>query len=82
MGAPGLAPKTSSSDIARPTRNPVPEPHGQSRIISSGQTAGSPEESNTKTQQPHDAIFMYKRALQSSLWKIMITTILFLQIKS
>ena len=49
--------------------------------VSQVQAAASPEESNTKRQQPHDVIFMNKRALQTSLWKIWIATILFLQIK-
>ena len=39
--------------------------------------AGSPEESNTQTQKPHDAIFMIRRALETSLWKIWMPIILF-----
>ena len=69
MGAPGLASKTSSSDVVLPAANSVSELHGTSRIVSSDRTAGSPEESKTTTQQPDDAIFMYKSALQTSLWE-------------
>ena len=62
MGAPRVTPKTSLSDATRPTTNSVPGLQGTSQFVSSGRTAGSPEESNTSTQHPHDAIFMYKRA--------------------
>ena len=61
MGAPRVAPKTSSSKVARPTTISVPELDGTSRSLSFWQTAGSLEESNNKTQRPDDAIFMYER---------------------
>ena len=82
MGAPVEAPTASSSEVEHPTTNSVPELHGTPQTISSGRVAVSPEESNTKTQKPHDAIFMYKRALNTSLWKLWMATILFLQIKT
>ena len=82
MGAPAAAPAASSSDVDRPTKNSVPELHETPHIISSGRLSGSPEESNTKTQKPHDAIFTYRRELNTSLWKIWMATILFLQIKA
>ena len=58
MGAPVEAPTASSSDVEHPTTNSTPELYGTPRTITSGRLAGSPEESNTKTQKPHDAIFM------------------------
>ena len=69
MGASVEAPTASSSDVEKPTTNSDTELHGTTHTISSGQKAGSPEESNSKIQKPHDAIFMYRRALNSSLWK-------------
>ena len=57
LGAPGEAPKNSSSNLARPTTNFVPELHGTSRFVSSEQTAGFSKESDFTTQQPLDAIF-------------------------
>ena len=77
--------KTSSLNVARPITNPLPKPPGTSRSVSSGRTLGSSEESNNETQQPHDAldaIIMYTRALQTSLWKIWLATILFPQLKA
>ena len=69
MGACTVAPTPSSHDV-RPTSNSVPEqPEAQESLLS-GPPAGSPDESNTKTQQPHDAFFMKRRALITSLWKI------------
>ena len=56
----------------RPTENSVPELHGTSRSVSSGQTAASPEESSTEKQQLQVAIFMYKPALQNSLRENMV----------
>ena len=41
---------TSSQDVARPTSNSLPEPPATQANASPGQAAGSPEESNTKTQ--------------------------------
>ena len=61
---------TSSHDMVRPTSNSVPKPPGTPGPPSPGRAAGSPEESNTEAQQPHDAFFMYKRALETSLWKL------------
>ena len=58
MGAPVAAPTTSSSDVERPTTISVPELHRTSHAISLGRLAGSPEESNTETQKPRDALFM------------------------
>ena len=52
MGAPVEAPKASSSEAERPTTNSVPELHGTPQTISSERLAGSPKESNTKTQIP------------------------------
>ena len=66
MGAPVDAPTASFLDVGRPTTNSVPELYGTLRTISSGRLTGSPEQSNTKTQKPHDAIFMYRRALSTS----------------
>ena len=82
MGAPVEAPKASSSDAERPTTNSVPELHGTPHTISLGRLAGSPEESNTKTQKPDDAIFIEKRALSTSLWRIRRVTILLLKRKA
>ena len=82
MGTPGVAPVTSSSDVQRPNANSVPELQETSQRVSSGRTTGSPEQSNTKTQQSHDANFMYKLAPQTGLWNIRSPTILFLQIRS
>ena len=82
MGAPVEEPTASSSDVEHPITNSVPELYGTPRTISSERLTGSPEESNTKTQKPHDAIFMYRRALITSLWKIWMANILFLQTKT
>ena len=81
MAAPVEAPTASSSDAERPTTSSVPEKHGRPHI-SSVTKAGSPEESSTKTQKPHDAILMHRWALNTSLWKIWMATIFFLQIKA
>ena len=77
--APVEAPTASFLDVEGPTRNSVPELYGTQRTFFSGRLTGSPEESNTKTQKPHDAIFMYRRALSTSLCEIWMATILFLQ---
>ena len=82
MGAPVEAPTASSLDVEHPNTNSVPELHGKPHTISSGWIEGSPEESNTKTQKPHDAIFMFKCALNTSLWKTWVATMLFLQTKA
>ena len=75
MGACTVTPAPSSHDLMRPTSNSVPEqPVAQESLIS-GWTAGSPDESNTKTQQPHDAFFMNRREPITSLWKIWVATI-------
>ena len=73
MGACTLAPTPSSHDV-RPTSNSVPEQPGAQESLNSGWPAGSPDESNTKTQQPHDAFFM---SFITSLWKIWVAIILF-----
>ena len=54
---------TSSEDVARQTSNSLPDPPRTQRKASPGRAAGSPEESNTKTQKPHDAIFMFEHPL-------------------
>ena len=82
MAAPVEAPTASLSDVECPTASSVPELHGTPHTISSGQLAGSPEETNTKPQKPHGAVFIYRRALDTSLWKICVATLLFLQIKA
>ena len=82
MGAPVGAPTASSPDVERPTTNSAQELHGTPRTISSEWLIGSPEESNTETQKPRDAIFMYRHALSTSFWKIWMATIIFLQIKA
>ena len=85
MGAPVAAPTASSLDVERPTTTSIPELHGTPHtIISSGWLAGCPEESYTKAQKPHDAtfIFMYTRALITSLWKTWKATKFFPQIKA
>ena len=81
MGAPVEAPAVSSSDVERPTTNSVRKLHGTPHT-SSGRIAGSPEKSNTNAQKPHDAIFMYKRALNTSLWKIWVATMIFQKTKA
>ena len=58
MGATVATPTDSSWDVEHPTIKSVPELYGTPHAISSGRLTGSPEESNTKTQNPHDAIFM------------------------
>ena len=74
MGACTAAPRPSSHHV-RPTSNSVPEQPGAKESLKSGWPAGSPDESNTKTQQPHDAFFMKRRALFTSLWKVWVATI-------
>ena len=69
MGACSVAPTPSSHDVC-PTSNSVPEQPGAQESLNSGWPAGSADESNTKTQQPHDGFFMKKRALITSLWKM------------
>ena len=69
MGVCTVAPTPSSHDV-RPTSNSVPEHRGAQESLNSGRPAGSPDESNTETKQPHDAFFMKRRALITSLWKI------------
>ena len=54
---------------------------GTQANASPGWAAGSPAESNTKTQYLHDAIFLFECALWTSLWKIWMATILFLRKK-
>ena len=48
--------RTSSSEVAPPTS--ISEPKGSVKIARehSGRPAGSPDESYTELQQPHDAI--------------------------
>ena len=70
MGACTVAPTPSSHDVMHPTLNSVPEQPGAQESLKFGCTAGSPDESNTKTQQPHDAFSMKRRALNTSLGKI------------
>ena len=81
MGACTVAPKPSSHDVL-PILNSVPEQPGVQESLNSGGPAGSPDESNTKTKQPHDAFFMKRPALITSLWKIWAATIIFQQTKS
>ena len=69
MGAFIVASAPSSHDVAQ--KPPTP-----------GKAAGSPDESNTKSQKPHDAFFMNKRALETGLWKKWLATILILQRKT
>ena len=49
--------RTSSSEVAPPTS--ISDPDGSVKIARehSGRPAGSPDESYTELQQPHDAIF-------------------------
>ena len=49
--------RTSSSEVAPPTS--ISDPDGSMKISRehSGRPAGSPDESYTELQQPHDAIF-------------------------
>ena len=82
MGSAVGAPTASFSNVERPTTNSVPELYETLRTISSGQSTGSPEESNSKTQKPHDGIFMNWRTLSTSLWKIWMATTLILQTKA
>ena len=70
MGACTVAPTPSSNDVMRPTSHSVPEQPGAQESLNSGWPAGSPDESNTKTQQLHDAFFMKRRSLKTSLWKV------------
>ena len=81
MGAFTVAPRPSSTDV-RPTSNSVPEKTRAQKPLNSGWPAGSPDESNTETNQPHDAFFMKRRALFTSLWKIWVATIWIQQTKS
>ena len=60
--------------MCAPTSNSVPEPRGTPEVTSPGQAAGSRKESNTETQEPHHAFFIYKRSLWASLWKIRMVT--------
>ena len=76
MGACTVAPTPSSHDL-RPTSNSVSELPGAKRSLNSEWPAGSPDESNTETKQPHDTFFMKRRALFTSLWKIWVATTLF-----
>ena len=62
MGACTVAPTPSLHDMMRPTSNSVPEQPGSHESLNSGWLEGSPDESKTKTQQPHDAFFMNRRA--------------------
>ena len=48
---------TSSSKVAIPTSNSDPDGSAKISREHSGRPAGSPNESCTKTQQPHGAIF-------------------------
>ena len=82
MGAPVEAPTASFLDVERLATNLVPELHGTTHTICSGRLAGSPDESNNGTQKPRVAIFMYRRALNTSWWKMWIATIIFLQMKT
>ena len=52
---------TSWQDVARPTSNSQPKSPATQANASPGWEAGSPEELNTKTQKPHDAIFLFER---------------------
>ena len=70
MGACTVAPTRSSPDVMRPTSNLVPEQPGAQESLNSGRPPGSPDESKTIIQQPDDAFFMIRRALNTSLWKI------------
>ena len=79
MGAPVEAPADSSPDVERPTTNFFPELHGTPHSVSSGRSTSSPEESITTNTKPHDAIFMKRRALCTSLWRIWNATIFFLK---
>ena len=70
MGACTMAPTPSSPDVMHPTADSVPEQPGAHESLNAGRPAGSPDESNTKTQQPHDALFMNRRALNTSFCEI------------
>ena len=69
MGAPVAAPKITSSDVARPSSNFVPEPPGESKRTNPARAAVSAEESKTETQEPNVTTFMYHCAFHSSLRK-------------
>ena len=58
---------TSSQDVAHPISSSLPDPHGMQAKQSPGRATSSPEELNTKTQKPHNATFMFERALYTSL---------------
>ena len=66
MGAFTVAPMPSSHDVVRPTSNSVLEQPGTKESLMSGGTAGSPDESNAKTQRPHDAFIVNRLALNTS----------------
>ena len=70
MGAFTVAPTPSSHDMVHPTSISVPEQPGVQESLNSGWPAGSPDESNTKTQQTHDAFFINRRALNTGLWNM------------
>ena len=71
----------SSHNEVRLTSNSVLESLGKADPPVPGRAAGSTEESNTETQQPHDYFFVYKRTLDTSFRKIWLTTIFFLEKK-
>ena len=81
MGATTAAPWLSSPDV-RPTSTSVPEQTRAQGSLNSGWQARSPDESSSETNEPHDAFFMKRRALSTSLWKIWVATIWIQQIKS
>ena len=72
---------TSSQDVARSTPSSLPEPPRTTAAASPAGAAGSPEESKTITQKSIDAIFMFRRALNTSLAKKWMATTLILQEK-
>ena len=49
--------RTSFSEVAPPTSNSNPHSSVEIAREHSGRPAGSPDESYTEIQQPHDAIF-------------------------
>ena len=49
--------RTSFSEVAPPTSNSDPEGSKKIAREHSGRPTGSPDESYTEIQQPHDAIF-------------------------
>ena len=70
MGAFNVVPTPSLHDVVRSTSNSIQEEPGAQGSLIFGRSAGSPDESNTKTQQPDAAFFRNRRALNTSLWKI------------